>query len=561
MKLRELDRSSNDYKVNILSIYYREHIVKSLKDWNSSLGNNTLDKAIIIAKKILQSKGIIPKTSYPLGILISGIIESVDHSAIDKEKGVLVEEKILNYVEHVLGEEIIKSSEIECTTVTEENWRESRVKAGVINGRLVSTIDATEKDRRNAIVGYMLNEKEKAGEDLGVTLVEMKSRKTDNRAIRVTGDPILNGLLSILRSNKSLSEHIDKVKSIEDILDYLSANMHNNETIAFLILNYITDKVKSKDITEVSACKIEEVYTKFIEELTSKSPMDTIKAKKLVEDIKDLKFKTSQGNRIIKENGRFVIYLSSGKENEKHELTNRQVENMLIESISLTKVFMHKDVNFGPGKIVRSNDTSNEIIKLIQEKDYMKSFITDEEPRIRGFRETEDITINPIGVVPRDVWIEKRRKELKIAIADYSDKKLEVPEEWNIELKLLSTGKEDTTLYVEKLLDELIEDGHLPVEKRNIFRYLFIGAIAHGLETAQVKNLKENNNNSYSNEPNIKQTVDDKDSFITDSDYLYQFAKSKMPPALLRDESKNEREIVIDFVKQDILKKAYGCTK
>ena len=237
---------------------------------------------------------------------------------------------------------------------------------------------------------------------------------------KVDHEKHLQKLKEIVSNNKELRYKVLELTTVESLLDFMCENSKGNEDTIREILNYIIQPIRQLEMETIASANIESLYSSFIESLSYKYKEYLGDLKKIVEDIPDFIFKTTNGNIIKKDANKFVSILL--KESDiKHEVSKETAVRVLTDAFVITKEFKYDSVDFGPGIILRSTSTSDELIKLINK-----------------------------------------------------------------------------------------------------------------------------NNMDFS---------------MTDGDYLFQFAKSKIPPALLQQEGKTEREVVIDFVKIDVLKKGYGCNK
>lgn len=192
-----------------------------------------------------------------------------------------------------------------------------------------------------------------------------------------------------------------------------------------------------------------------------------------------------------------------------------------------------------------------------------KDVSQEEETRLRYFSADKEEKLEPIGLIPNDIWAKNRITEIRNAVSRYKNSGKEIPISWTLELSQLESILKPISYIVEELVDELVKDGTISSNKKEVFKFIFMGAVAKGSEravTEAMAKIKEESN-EVEKSVNKRHPNDYEETEINDNDYLFQFAKMKMPPALLKQDGKTEREAVIDFVKVDVLKKAYGCGK
>lgn len=98
--------------------------------------------------------------------------------------------------------------------------------------------------------------------------------------------------------------------------------------------------------------------------------------------------------------------------------------------------------------------------------------------------------LDPIGLIPYDIWISQRIKQIKEAIERYNKLNKEIPKEWVIELQ----QHEEVFSFINKDLDQLIkeleEQDYINKEKKGIFKYLFKGEFARGSDYG-IKTIKD----------------------------------------------------------------------
>lgn len=98
--------------------------------------------------------------------------------------------------------------------------------------------------------------------------------------------------------------------------------------------------------------------------------------------------------------------------------------------------------------------------------------------------------LEPIGLIPYDIWISQRITQIKEAIGRYNEINKDIPKEWVIELQ----QHEEVFNFINKDLDQLIkeleEQNYINKEKKGIFKYLFKGEFARGSDYG-IKTIKD----------------------------------------------------------------------
>lgn len=256
MKLRELDKTSYNYKVNLLAIYYMDNIAEILDEWLSLDDCNHIEKAIKLAEEVIAARNVhLPKPT-TLGILALGIIESISKDKLDKCRGVTTVDKVIDFVEKTLGEETEKSSDIECVIVTEEDGKETGSKAGVAN------------------------------ESLGYTSENIERH--------------LQRICEIASCNKRYIKLADNFDTIPSAIKTINDNMLEDLNIIVNVLNYCISPICKNTLDSKSEESIERLYISFIETLREKYKEDIANIISIFSRA-EVKFKTSNGNVVVKQ--------------------------------------------------------------------------------------------------------------------------------------------------------------------------------------------------------------------------------------------------------------------
>jgi len=97
--------------------------------------------------------------------------------------------------------------------------------------------------------------------------------------------------------------------------------------------------------------------------------------------------------------------------------------------------------------------------------------------------------LEPIGLIPYDIWISQRIKQIKEAIERYNKLNKEIPKEWIIELQQHEEIFNFINKDINELIEELAKDSYINKNKKEVFKYLFKGEFAKGSENG-VKIIK-----------------------------------------------------------------------
>lgn len=102
--------------------------------------------------------------------------------------------------------------------------------------------------------------------------------------------------------------------------------------------------------------------------------------------------------------------------------------------------------------------------------------------------------LEPIGLIPNNIWISQRINDIKEAIERYNKVNKEIPKEWIIELKQHGENFNFIDKDIDELVEELAKDNYIYKNKKEVFKYLFKGEFAkgsdYGVETIKDKLYK-----------------------------------------------------------------------